>query len=343
MNILGLIGTIGICLSTNISTKEKENNLNSKLFELGFSQSEIDNMDEEKKDRFSKIELLATEKSETKHQEKITIDYKTYTSSSNNYSLSLTDEELEDAYINNITKYIDIDHLITKRNLKKSSSNKKAYVISDNEKTLSTTVSYIKENNEYKIFVKQNLKWNKTPSSRLTDIFLCNYTDNIRVDEKSSLPNSEMVFSYKKTVYNKKGWKHGTKKYTEKTVEKNITENFDSTSNEFYQDVGNYIGYKIKMPANTKVDGSSQRYYLITKINYSDFNLSMENTFKTNFADLTGTEILPSYSHQIESWNIDWSQLTIQPTPPFVSFTLGIFNKRNVFDDGIGKSISITF
>lgn len=39
MNILGLMGTIGICLSSNISTKEKENNLNSKLFEYGIGKS----------------------------------------------------------------------------------------------------------------------------------------------------------------------------------------------------------------------------------------------------------------------------------------------------------------
>lgn len=302
-------------LFINDNGVEVNKTMYDKLTSIGFSLEEIYDLDLGKFNYFSSVDVENTK-----------------TFESNSY---FNNDTTVNNNIEGITSIVSYE-----------SNEEKKYVSLDDSKKMITYVSKIKSNDEYLIYVKQNVTWNKEPNDRMHDLITLNYTNNLRIDEKDNYPNVEVTFRYKEVKYKKTGWKHKNPKYTEKTFNINHKVELNGKNQDKYNhSVGNYIGFEVDLPSDSYLNGSSSRYYLIEKHTYTNFYITMETVLKTNHKNMTGTEIQTRYAHQSVDKEINWGEVTFTTTPPFITYnyTGFLWIQHNSFDSGLYNSISIDF
>lgn len=317
-----------------------------KLADLGFTESEIYNMTDDKYSRLMQMDIISTKSYNT-------IDKVSSTGNNSGTDTIYSKFEVEDDELLRIANLSlkdlnECSNSIGNDIAEQSyiSNDEKKYVTSDTSKEMITYVSKVKINDDYKIFVKQNVKWNQDPSDRMHDLIVLNYTSNLRLDEANGYPNVEMNFNYLEKVYKKTGWKHKTPKYTIYTNDVNHTDTYNGSNQDKYNhSIGNYFGFGVDLPKNTSIDGSSSRFYLIEKHTYTNFNISMEATLSTNFKNMSGAELQTRYSHQSVDKEINWGEITFTTTPPFISYSYTgfLWIKHNSFDSGLFSSIILNF
>ena len=357
------------CNANNIQMSK---NQYEQLITMGFDESEISTMDKEKFNKLTSMEIIKTEKEvavleddspveiignqastfNENYSDSKLIENVVYSDSElleqcglNQQEMDLLSEKYSDDTTEEEIPYTQTSDETTSSTYSYvANENEKQYVTSDATKTMTTYVSYVKVGNEYKIYVKQNVNWTSVPSNRFSDILAINYTDNVRVGETNGYPDVEMHLKYTKSVYSKTGWRHKRPKYTERKTTTNEDLKFLGDSQSAYNHkVGDYFAFKFDLPKNTSTNGSSQRYFLIKKVTYSNFQISMESTFDTNFSNLTGTEMQSHYVHQTGSGKIDWGKLTFTTSAPYISYSTNFWIDDPSFEQALFNSIYLRF
>lgn len=343
MNLL-ILGT-AILLGSSFNLKNTINNHNinqfknlnlyDKLINMGYSNEEISSFSEEKLQYFKSIELLKVERKSFNKEEEF--NYYEPTTEENFYYTS--DDEL----IQKSDFDLDEDFFTFKEEARTVFKNNNITKVKTNEsRTLTININYIKVDNEYKIFVKQDLIWNQSPNERFIDIFNIGYTSDVRLDTSKN-ESTKLTLSYKRKDYSKIGRKHKNPKYKEKTTEQNIVETYDMSSKNFDHKVGSGIAFKFNLKKEYYSNGSSQRYYLINKTSYSNFKVTLESIYFTNSASLIGTEFQARYIHQTNDYEIDLGAVTFSFTPPYISFSTRFVIPKPKFDEGMFISVSLRF
>jgi hypothetical protein len=342
------------------------------LMKMGFDESEIDTMGKEKFVKLLSMKVIKTEKEESfiGYDTPVEVVGNIPSASDENYSNSIlvknveySDDELlsesglnqndMDSLSENFTEDVGEDNVEYSEDICQTAVSSYSYVTNDNEKqytssdatkSMTTYVSYVKVGSEYKIYVKQNINWTSVPTKRFSDILAINYTDNIRLGEANNYPDVEMHLKYTKSVYTKTGWKHKNPKYTTNTTTTDEDLKYLGDSQSAYNHkVGEYFAFKFDLPTDTSTNGSSQRYYLIKKVTYTNFKVSMESTFDTNFSNLTGTEMQSHYIHQTGSGKIDWGKLTFTTSAPYISYSTSFWVDDPSFEQALFNSIYLRF
>lgn len=222
------------------------------------------------------------------------------------------------------------------------------YSTSDSSKIMKTTISKVYDKTIQKILVKQDVYWNTVPKDRCYDLIALNYTNNLRVAESNGNPDVEMTFRYEEEKYSKTGWRtgHTNNRYKERTSYINHVETYNGSNHDKYNhEIGSYIAFKCQLPKNKSTNGSSRRYYMVYRSNYSKFQISMETVLLANFNNLTGCEIQARYSHQYKENDINWGDISFTTTPPFISYSNSFlfWKTNNTFESGLFNSISLDF
>lgn len=295
---------------------------------IGFNEEEINEMSQEKFVKLMDMEILSTNVTVAEICE--------------NQEVEIVGEE-DDIMFDENGKLIDDNAVISPMSYE-SNNTEKIYSTSDSSKKLTTYVSYVKVDNEYKIYVKQNIDWITTPTARLSDIISIGYTDNIRVGEDNLYPDLEVNVTYTQTHYYKIGWKYGPGDYDEGTEVEKIKETYDGSDQSMINhEVGEYIAFQLDLKDNVIIDGSSRRYYFIDKKTYSDIKITMETTFDTNISTLTGTEIKSYYTHQTGKGTFDWGKITFSSQPPYLVYQTTWYIDDPSYEQSLYNSINIKF
>lgn len=215
---------------------------------------------------------------------------------------------------------------------------------SDGSKKLETYITTYIENSSVKAFVRQKVVWNDVPSKRYSDILTVRYLDNMSLETINGNANVSMSISYKLIKYSKTGWKHKNPKYKERTSVLNKTENYNGENHDMYNHaLGKYFAFKFNLQNDTYTNGSSSRYYMIYKNTYSDFNITMESNFISNYSNLTGTSFQSHYIHQVGDGNIDWGKITFTSTAPYITYQTSFWVNDPSFDSPLFNDFSVRF
>lgn len=215
---------------------------------------------------------------------------------------------------------------------------------SEGDKKLETYITTYKDNSDIKAFVRQKVIWSNVPSKRYSDILTISYLDNMSLETINGNANVSMTISYKLTKYSKTGWKHKNPKYKERTSVLNKSENHSGENHDMYNHaLGKYFAFKFNLPNDTYTNGSSSRYYMIYKNTYSDFNITMESNFISNYSDLIGTSFQSHYVHQVGDGNIDWGKITFTSTALYLTYQTSIWANDPSFDSLLFNDFSVRF
>lgn len=285
-------------------TKDQYDTLNT----IGFNDSEIDKMAEEKFNKLMSMEFLHTQ-----HETSIVYD-------GDDVSNTEADDNLGDILEN------------AQQTTVSTMSSGRKFSTSDGTKEMDTYVSFAKVASGYKIYVKQNVNWYTDPAKRYTDILSIRYTNNIRVADYNGYPDVEMHLNYHKTVDE---FKNTYKKHSEDDVIKSYT---GKDTSAYEHKLGDYIAFQFALPSNSWEETSK-----IIVTTYDSFHISMETTFDTNFSNLTGTEMQSYYVHQTDSGHIDWGKLSFMTTPPYIEYSTSFWVDDPGFETALFRSISIEF
>ncbi len=279
---------------------------------IGFKDSEINKMTEEKFNKLMSMEFLHTQ-----HETSIVYD-------GDDVSNTEADDNLGDILEN------------AQQSTVSTMSSGRKFSTSDGTKVMDTYVSFAKVASGYKIYVKQNVNWYTDPAKRYTDILSIRYTNNIRVADYNGYPDVEMHLNYHKTVDE---FKNTYKKHSEEDVIKSYT---GKDTSAYEHKLGDYIAFQFALPSNSWEEASFWDSKIIVTT-YDSFHISMETTFDTNISNLTGTELQAYYVHQIDSGHIDWGKLTFTTTSPYISYSTDIWIDDPGFEAALFRSISVSF
>ena len=217
----------------------------------------------------------------------------------------------------------------------------KIYYANDSTKEMRTTVTYIKADDLYKVFIKQDIYWDEPPRFRYSDIVAVKYTDDFRLDELNQLPNIEFNMSYKEDYLYQLGaiWDYNLE---EKTTQYNIKYT-GADRDKYAYNIGDYVGFRFDLPDDQHIDGSSNTFVSLLKYSYYDFKISMESTFVTKSTTTKGMEMASYYVHQTGMGTFDWGQLSFTYLPPYVSYSTSLFKNDPTFESALYSSMSMTF
>lgn len=287
-------------------TKDQYDLLNT----IGFDESEIDDMLEEKFNKLMSMEVLNTQ-----HETSIVYD-----------GDEIHNTEADDSLV-------DILENVQQSTVSTMSTPRK-FSTSDGTKIMDTYVSFVRVTSGYKLYVKQNVTWKSAPKDRYSDILSIRYTNNIRVAEYNSYPDVEMHLKYTKKEVELETSNKVPKYYYE---DKEYTGKDQSA---YEHKIGNYFAFQFDLPRDGSDHPRAAHRY---KRNYYDFYVTMETTFDTNISNLTGTELQAYYVHQIDSGHIDWGKLTFTTTSPYISYSTDIWIDDPGFEAALFRSISVSF
>lgn len=230
------------------------------LQSIGFNEFEIDNMSEERFDKFMSMEFLHTKR-----------DTRLYD------SISITD---------NTEKNNDLFNPLNGIRLASASEPEKykRYTTQDETKIMDTFVSFAESGSGHKIFVKQNLYWTTCPEERFTDTMSINYTNNIRLSADYEYPDVNMRFGY----VTKEIFKSGTSKPIENRTDIEYT---GADTAHYSHEIGKKIAFSVSLPEDTINENSI--------LLHSQFYIAMDTLFDTNFSTVTGTALKSQYVHQL--------------------------------------------
>lgn len=162
--------------------------------------------------------------------------------------------------------------------------------------------------------------WVTEPKERMTDIAAIRYTNNLRVaDDGYGNPDAEMHLRYK---------------YITPMNETEIDNQYNGSDSVYNHKLGEYFAFETPLPCDL----------FDSIIKYSNFYVSLEIAFDTNFSNLTGTEIQSYYGHQTKGETIDISWGLSFSVPPAIGFSIGFDkDKTPIFETPLFRSVSIIF
>lgn len=289
-------------------TKDQYDLLNT----IGFDESEIDDMLEEKFNKLMSMEVLNTQ-----HETSIVYD-----------GDEIHNTEADD-------NLVDILENVQQSTVSTMSTPRK-FSTSDGTKIMDTYVSFVRVTSRYKLYVKQNVTWKSAPKDRYSDILSIRYTNNIRVAEYNSYPDVEMHLKY--TMYEMD--MRDTKNIKNKNY--NVDKAYTGKDQSAYEHkIGDYFAFQFELPVSTPPP--SPGFPVTFMIWQSDFCVTMETTFDTNISNLTGTELQAYYVHQNDSGHIDWGKLSFTTSPPYISYSTDIWINDPGFEAALFRSISVSF
>lgn len=297
-----------------------------KLETMGFSFDENNQFSWEKYQKFENIDIISSKRK----------DYVSYDSSE---SLNNENDGVSTTAILNNGPYLENGH----GGSSSTGGNISSYSDIDWNKNMVTIITKYKENGVNMFFVKQKVTWVNSPEKRYSDILTISYLDNVILQSTSlGKPDIEMRFSYKQTDSQ-------TYKYIfSPAVNSSDVTYYDNVYNgentEMYNHkLGSYISFKFNLPKDDIRSFSSNTYYFIESTNYTDFQISMEATFKCNDNSIISTAIESQYVHQVQAGSFDWGSVSFSATPPYISYQTTFYKNDPAYDEGLYNYMNVEF
>lgn len=282
------------------------------LKQIGFSEDEIDTLTEEKYNKFKSIDIIET-----------------YVK---NYYIDET----------NIVTHIGENNVTPSDGI--SLTTDATYFDSDGSKQLTTYVSKYKEDGLDKVFVKQNVIWDKTPDKRLSDILTITYSNNVMLKAVDGYADVEMSLNYTETKYSKVGYKHKTPKYKEKTKVNEVKNVYSGKDKTMYNhDLGRYFAFKFDLPSNSYINNSTKGYYAISRTTYSNFKVTLESTFISMSSSNIGCAFQAHYVHQTGKGSFDWGKITFTNTAPYIIYNTSFWKNDPSYEEALFNDINVYF
>ena len=199
---------------------------------------------------------------------------------------------------------------------------------SDATKVMTVTRSYVKSNDIYLFYIKQDIDWLAEPTDRNIDLLAATFDSNLSMDtlSESNIYDLQINIRYKHTRNSFAGYMWEVED-VENVTYKSYTYDGEDHSVYYYNAARDTLAVKMDLPNDTYVNNNVGLWVDYDRNTYTDFKFSMSYHLYTNNTVSTGANIQAYYFHQISSYDFDLGNIVFSTTPPFVSYETSIIDK----------------
>ena len=213
-----------------------------------------------------------------------------------------------------------------------------AYNTVDYKKITVNSTYYYDEGSNGRFFAKTTFEWLSEPIERNTDVIALNFTNNIGIGSKTLFDNQYLDFGSKMIYTDTTILTYDDASTTSSYVRREVLINgTDSGMYKYDQNAG--IAVQHKLPENFgELKDPLGNIRMETHI-MSDIVITLYADFVPLNTGINAVTFVGVYQHQIKQMVIDWGDISLQLSSPFISYTLGSISTEEIYEDAISKEL----